>query len=101
MFCILYASLCTKVPVLGTQSMTGSAQPNGLIASEDVMQSWALYVSKWIEAYKKHGVDIWAVHNILSPLSPLPSALPPLPLLFHVFFTILFHSFVNEADTSE
>ena len=50
-----------KVPINGAQSMVGSSLPNGLIASHDVMQSWALYISKWIAAYKRYGLNIWAL----------------------------------------
>ena len=50
-----------KVPVNGVQSMVGSSVPNGLIASHEVMQSWALYISKWIAAYRRHGLNIWAL----------------------------------------
>ena len=36
----------------GEYSMTGSHQPNGLIASEIGKATWALYMSKWISAYE-------------------------------------------------
>ena len=41
-----------KVPVNGAQSMLGSATPNGLIATEQNMLTWANYISKFITAYK-------------------------------------------------
>jgi hypothetical protein len=50
-----------KVPVNGVQSMLGSAQPNGLIATPEVLSSWALYFTKFIEAYGLKGIDVWAI----------------------------------------
>lgn len=48
-----------KEPVNGRQSMTLSATPNGLLQS--MQRSWAKYFSKFITAYKSHGIDIWGV----------------------------------------
>ena len=48
-----------KTPVDGAQSMTLSAKPNGLMAS--MQRTWANYFSKFITAYKSHGIDIWGV----------------------------------------
>ena len=44
---------------LATQSMTGSAKPNGLMTH--AQQTWANYISKFVEAYNKQGVYLWAV----------------------------------------
>ena len=43
------------------QSMLSSASPNGLIMSDAIQASWALYISKFISAYQRHGIDIWAI----------------------------------------
>jgi len=48
-----------KNPVAGKQSMTLSATPNGLMSS--MRTSWAKYFSRFISAYKAHGIDMWAV----------------------------------------
>ena len=43
----------------GIQSMTASAKPNGLLP--EMQGPWALYFSKWLRAYKDHGVPMWGV----------------------------------------
>eukprot|EP00927_Polykrikos_kofoidii_P072723 TRINITY_DN68807_c0_g1_i1.p1 TRINITY_DN68807_c0_g1~~TRINITY_DN68807_c0_g1_i1.p1 ORF type:complete len:716 (+),score=88.68 TRINITY_DN68807_c0_g1_i1:73-2148(+) len=43
----------------GTQSLTGSAEPLGL--NKTYMRSWAKYFSRFITAYKRRGIDLWAV----------------------------------------
>jgi len=53
-----------KVPVpvwwdAKNQSQVRSARPNGLLP--EMQRPWAKYFSKWITAYKSHGIDIWAV----------------------------------------
>ena len=50
-----------KVPVDGVQSMSGSADPSGLDPSPIVRSTWAKYISMWISAYKRHGVNIWGL----------------------------------------
>lgn len=45
----------------GIPSMLGSEQPQGLSENPKIQAAWALYFSKFIEAYEKHGVPIWAV----------------------------------------
>jgi glucosylceramidase len=40
-------------------SMLGSAKPNGL--RKDVREPWANYFSKFISAYKKHGLPFWGL----------------------------------------
>lgn len=40
------------------QSMLGSAVPNGLIDSPEVKLAWARYISKFISAYKQHGLHV-------------------------------------------
>lgn len=50
-----------KVPVGGNQSMTGSAQPNGLINTPQMKETWAHYLSKFVTAYERKGVPIWAI----------------------------------------
>lgn len=42
-----------------TQSMLGSAKPNGLMTH--AQQTWASYISKFIEAYAQQGVSVWAI----------------------------------------
>ena len=42
-----------------TQSMLRSAKPNGLLP--EMQRPWATYFSKWITAYAKHGIAMWAV----------------------------------------
>jgi len=48
-----------KEPVDGKQSLTASASPNGLMPS--MMRPWAKYFSKFISAYRAHGIDMWGV----------------------------------------
>lgn len=43
----------------GRQTMTGSATPVGL--DPNFQRPWAKYFSKFIEAYRSHGVDLWGV----------------------------------------
>lgn len=50
-----------KVPVDGKQSMDGSNDPNGLKLDRKSQAAWALYFSKWIEAYEASGVPIWGL----------------------------------------
>jgi O-glycosyl hydrolase len=49
------------VPSTGEPSMTDSASPNGLLPGDRVRQSWASYITKWVQAYANSGVDVWAV----------------------------------------
>lgn len=42
-------------------SMSGSAQPNGLLLSRAVQGAWASYLSQWVTAYAAQGVDIWGL----------------------------------------
>ena len=46
---------------LEPMTMTGTSNPNGLIASPEVMSAWALYISYFIDAYASHEIPIWAV----------------------------------------
>jgi len=48
-----------KLPVHGNRSMILSAKPNGL--DPRMQRPWAKYFSKFISAYKRHGIDMWAV----------------------------------------
>ena len=41
------------------QSMVASASPNGLMPS--MQRPWAKYFSKFITAYRKHGIKLWGV----------------------------------------
>jgi len=50
-----------KVPVDGKQTMTGSAQPNGLLDDPKIKTSWAHYLSKFVYAYQQKGIPIWAI----------------------------------------
>ena len=43
----------------GQRLMTGSAAPNGL--DPKMQRPWAEYFSKWLTAYKEHGVHFWGV----------------------------------------
>ena len=43
----------------GQRLMTGSAAPNGL--DPKMQRPWADYFSKWLSAYKEHGVHFWGV----------------------------------------
>lgn len=42
-----------------TPSLLGSVKPVGL--KDDVRASWALYFSKFITAYQKHGISFWGL----------------------------------------
>ena len=48
-----------KLPVGGKQNMTLSATPNCLMPS--MQRTWAKYFSKFIEAYRKQGINMWGV----------------------------------------
>jgi glucosylceramidase len=62
-----------KVPQNGSDSyMTGSATPNGLIDTPEVKESWARYISKFISAYHRKGVPIWAITPQNEPEFPAP-----------------------------
>jgi glucosylceramidase len=50
-----------KKSVNGVQSMSGSAIPEGLIDDPRIKDSYARYLSKFITAYEKKGVPIWAI----------------------------------------
>lgn len=52
--------------------IVGSASPNGLIQSSQIMTSWANYISKFISAYAAKGVPIWAVTPQNEPLFAAP-----------------------------
>eukprot|EP00965_Chrysotila_dentata_P210842 6186132-Pleurochrysis_carterae.AAC.1 len=43
----------------GVKSMVTSAKPNGL--DPDYQRPWAKYMSRWIDAYKAHGIGVWGV----------------------------------------
>jgi glucosylceramidase len=43
------------------QSMTGSAEPNGLINSTSVQNAWADYIMKWIDSYGWQGIPMWGI----------------------------------------
>lgn len=58
--------------VEASMAMVGSSQPNGLIASPEVMSAWALYISYFIDAYAALGVPIWAVTPQNEPEFPAP-----------------------------
>ena len=78
-----------KVPQNGVQMMNGSATPNGLIATPENMAAWALYLSKFIEAYSLKGIDIWG----LTPQNEPLFAAPWEACYYNVSFS---HFFVNE-----
>ena len=61
-----------KEPVNGVQSMNGSAVPMGLINTSKIRRAWALYISKWLKAYKKKGLPVWAVTPQNEPEFPAP-----------------------------
>jgi len=63
-----------KVPVDKNDKMTmkGSAWPVGLKNDPRYHRSWALYFSKWLTAYKNHGIDIWGVTIQNEPLFAAP-----------------------------
>ena len=48
-----------KLPVDGVRSMTRTAVPNGLDPA--MQRPWAKYFSRFISAYKKHGIPMWGV----------------------------------------
>ena len=48
-----------KQPVDGKTSMLISASPNGL--NPEMQRPWAKYFGKFLQAYKAHGVHLWAV----------------------------------------
>ena len=48
-----------KLPVDGRQSMLASARPDGLLPS--MGQAWAKYFSRFISAYRAHGLHMWGV----------------------------------------
>ena len=48
-----------KLPVMGKQNMTLSATPTCLMPS--MQRAWAKYFSKFMDAYKSHGIDMWGV----------------------------------------
>jgi glucosylceramidase len=48
-----------KERVWGQQSMLLSNSPNGLMPS--MQRPWAKYFSKFISAYRKHGIELWGV----------------------------------------
>ncbi|TDH72214.1 hypothetical protein CCR75_004287 [Bremia lactucae] len=48
-----------------TASMVGSAKPLGL--KEDMRAPWALYFSKYITAYKNHGIPFWGLTSQNEP----------------------------------
>jgi len=48
-----------KLPVDGKRGMTISASPNCL--DPTMQDAWAKYFSRFISAYKSHGIDVWGV----------------------------------------
>ncbi|CAK4497174.1 unnamed protein product [Aphanomyces euteiches] len=54
----------------GEYSMTGSAWPNGL--NSKYQEAWALYFSKFITAYKNHGVNFWGLTPQNEPMFAAP-----------------------------
>ena len=48
-----------KLPVKGQRAMTLSAAPNGLDPA--MQRPWADYFSRWLSAYRRHGVPMWGV----------------------------------------
>ena len=46
-----------KLPVDGVRSMTRTAVPNGLDPA--MQRPWAKYFSRFISAYKSHGIPMW------------------------------------------
>lgn len=61
-----------KVPQEGNQSMTGSAVPNGLKQDSRIQLAWARYISRFITAYKRKNIPIWAVTPQNEPEFPAP-----------------------------
>uniref|UniRef100_M4BEH7 Uncharacterized protein n=1 Tax=Hyaloperonospora arabidopsidis (strain Emoy2) TaxID=559515 RepID=M4BEH7_HYAAE len=51
-------------------SMLNSAKPIGL--KDDVRATWALYFSKFITAYKKHGIAFWGLTPQNEPQAEVP-----------------------------
>jgi glucosylceramidase len=51
----------------GNKAMIGSSEP-GLRPEPQYHRAWAVYISNWIQAYRKHGVNLWytfhSSHNI-------------------------------------
>jgi O-glycosyl hydrolase len=45
----------------GHQNMTGSAEPHGLIDTDQMKKAWALYIVKFIIAYEAKGAPVWAL----------------------------------------
>ncbi|KAF0683334.1 Aste57867_24610 [Aphanomyces stellatus] len=54
----------------GERTMLGSASPYGL--HPDFRSSWALYFSKFISAYKAHGIPFWGLTPQNEPQQPAP-----------------------------
>jgi hypothetical protein len=44
----------------GNGQMDGSSVP-GLIEDPDILESWALYFSKFIAAYRHEGIEFWGL----------------------------------------
>lgn len=61
-----------KNPQNGVKKMTGSATPQGLSNDPRIKLAWARYLSKFISAYKRKGVDIWAMTPQNEPEFPAP-----------------------------
>ncbi|KAL4166996.1 hypothetical protein KRP22_012483 [Phytophthora ramorum] len=51
-------------------SMLNSAKPIGL--KDDVRATWALYFSKFLTAYKKHGISFWGLTPQNEPQAEVP-----------------------------
>ena len=56
----------------GNISMVGSATPNGLKGDPKIQLTWARYLSKFITAYKRKGINIWALTPQNEPEFPAP-----------------------------
>ncbi|ETV92223.1 hypothetical protein H310_13456 [Aphanomyces invadans] len=54
----------------GEFSMTGSATPLGI--NPTYQAAWALYFSKFISAYKGHGINFWGLTPQNEPMFPAP-----------------------------
>ncbi|CAK4118660.1 unnamed protein product [Aphanomyces euteiches] len=54
----------------GKQTMLGSAEPYGL--PPEFRETWALYFSKFVSAYKSHGIPFWGVTPQNEPQQPAP-----------------------------
>lgn len=61
-----------KESIDGKRSMNGSATPNGLRNEPAVKLAWAHYISKFITAYDRKGIPIWAVTPQNEPEFPAP-----------------------------